>query len=111
MGKKTISICLLLLCIVSMDAGYLFAYTDNDNEWTGADKAVHFTVSCGLSLGAYNYYKKNTDYSDSKAKTAAFCTSLAFGLAKELIDEEFSWKDLTWDAVGSAVGIGISFEF
>jgi putative lipoprotein len=77
------------------------------DPWFGRDKVMHLSVSFALAGASY--------------ATAAGCTKrtsvrvlsgvgIAFsaGLAKELSDQYggrgFSWRDLTWDAVGTATG-------
>ncbi|MDD5745870.1 MAG: hypothetical protein PHO30_01265 [Candidatus Omnitrophica bacterium] len=83
---------------------------DKRDEWFAQDKAEHFVAGFLLETLAYNVYIRNFN-SESKAKTAAVCTSLAVGAAKEFSDEEFSWKDFAWDAAGAGFGFAVSIEF
>ena len=82
-----------------------------DDEWTGTDKVKHFAVSFALSTLAYNFYLKNTEWSENSSKAAAFVSTMAVGVAKEFIDDEFSWKDLGADAAGAGLGVAVSIEF
>lgn len=110
--RKTIAACLIWAVFFSFLTALSFAGNEEDEDkWTGTDKAKHVAVSCGISIFAYNYYKKNTDFSDSKAKTTAFLTALAIGAVKEFIDDEFSWKDMGANALGAGVGVVMSIEF
>ena len=83
---------------------------DGKDEWFAEDKAKHFAASFFIETLAYNVYIRNFD-SESKSKTAAFFTALAVGTAKEFIDDEFSWKDLAWDAAGAGFGVAVRIEF
>ena len=77
------------------------------DAWFARDKAEHYSVSLML---AANGYAAMTAFSDSPATRAAFGAgfSLSAGIAKELHDDyigrRFSWRDLTWDALGTATG-------
>lgn len=81
------------------------------DEWVARDKTLHVSVSCAISILAFNYYKKNTHYSDNQSKTAAFLTTMAVGTAKELTDKKFSWKDMGANALGTGMGLAIKVEF
>lgn len=65
------------------------------------DKTLHFGVSAGLSTLFYNAYKEQ-GHTKASAKVAAFASTLAIGIAKELSDQEFSSEDLLFDAMGAA---------
>ncbi|MBU4305334.1 MAG: hypothetical protein KJ893_06920 [Candidatus Omnitrophica bacterium] len=103
-GLLVFSMC--LMCVP------VFAFADSsDDEWGGTDKALHFTVSCGISILSYKYYRKNTEWSKGGSRAAAFATTLAVGAVKEFIDDEFNWKDMGADALGALVGIGFTVRF
>lgn len=61
------------------------------------DKIAHFAVSAFLVLATGRFIHW----------AISVCVGLAFGLAKELLDKDFNWKDLLADAVGVAVGAAI----
>jgi putative lipoprotein len=81
------------------------------DPWLGRDKALHFTASTVMAGSAYGL---GVPYTDHLAQRIAFGAglSLAIGAGKELFDlagfGNPSWKDLTWDVVGTAVGVGIA---
>jgi len=94
----------------------LAAEQKDHNKWLAKDKAKHFFISFGLSVLAYNTYLKNTDLSRSQVQAAAFGTVMAVGASKEFWDTRpggtgFSWKDMTADAAGAALGVGLRWEF
>lgn len=71
------------------------------DPWWGRDKAWHFAVSHALS----NALESRTSLGCYEA--AGF--TLGVGVVKELVDWKirrtfFSWKDLVYDALGSALG-------
>src|SRR5215831_6398416 len=81
------------------------------DEWFGSDKALHFGFSVALSGGGYAASTLVFDRRWQRATTGAVF-SLSLGAAKELYDlsghGDASWKDFTWDVVGTAVGTGIA---
>jgi len=82
-----------------------------DDEWFGADKALHFGISAGLAGGGYAASALVWDHPWQRAATGA-AFSLTLGATKELYDlaghGDASWKDFTWDVIGTAVGTGIA---
>lgn len=82
-----------------------------DDDWFGGDKFLHFGVSVALSSGGYAASTLVLDRPWERATTGA-AFSLTLGAAKELYDlsghGDASWKDFTWDVVGTAVGTGIA---
>jgi putative lipoprotein len=81
-----------------------------EDSWWGADKARHFGVSAGLGLAGYGL--ASLVFEDRLAKIAASAgLALSAGVAKEVYDAmghgTASWKDLTWDVAGTAVGVSI----
>jgi putative lipoprotein len=81
------------------------------DPWLGPDKALHFGVSVGLAAGAYGVSSFVLDHPWQRAVAGA-SFSLTLGAGKELYDlsghGDPSWKDFTWDVVGTAVGVGIA---
>jgi putative lipoprotein len=81
------------------------------DPWFGRDKGLHFAMS-SLITGA-SYGGAAIASPDLRVRIAFGAgIGLAAGVAKELFDlaglGHPSWKDLTWDIVGVAVGLGVS---
>lgn len=77
------------------------------DPWLGRDKALHFVAS--FSIAGSTYALASAATSDRPRRlVAAFGVAFAVGLAKEGLDAlgfgDASRRDLTWDAVGSAMG-------
>jgi len=87
------------------------AHADQD-DWFGRDKLLHFSVSAGLAAGGYGIA---TTFVDARGHALAIGGGFAFGLgiAKELYDAtgagDPSWKDLTWDAIGTIAGLALGW--
>jgi putative lipoprotein len=78
------------------------------DEWTGKDKLYHATVSAAIAFAATRA-AHNHGHDDCDAARIGFSVALAAGAAKELSDRYvkgtyWSWKDFTYDIVGSALG-------
>lgn len=84
------------------------ATAQDADPWLGADKALHFTLSAAIAGGGYAL---GAVWFDDAAPRAAFGAGLALsaGVGKELLDlaglGDPSWRDLTWDVVGTGVGV------
>jgi len=81
------------------------------DPWFGRDKALHFGASASLAIGGYGLTSLATD--DRRARLGvggAFAFSI--GIAKELWDldghGDASWRDLTWDAIGTVTGLAVA---
>ncbi len=81
------------------------------DPWLSRDKALHFTASTVLGGSAYAISVPFTERIAERIALGAGL-SLAVGASKELFDlagfGHPSWKDFTWDVVGTAVGVGIA---
>jgi putative lipoprotein len=81
------------------------------DPWWGRDKAAHLTVSVGLSSLTYGLVRSQTDRKGLCLAWGAG-VGLGAGLAKEALDFAGlgtpSWKDFLWDAIGTALGLGVS---
>ncbi len=100
-------VALLVICLGLLPALCRAA----EDSWSGEDKKKHIAVSSLIGVSAYVCFEKNTNWSEDRARLAAFLTTLGVGVVKELIDEEFSWKDMGANAVGAGIGIGITVAF
>ncbi|MGR3303602.1 MAG: hypothetical protein ACUZ8I_14040 [Candidatus Scalindua sp.] len=81
------------------------------DEWFAKDKAQHFSAS--FLIGALTYSIARAGEADKNdASIIAFSFSSSCGIAKEINDEvkrnDWSYKDLIWDIIGSVAGVSIS---
>lgn len=80
------------------------------DPWFGRDKFLHFGVSAAIAAGGYGLGKATIGGYAGPAILGS-SLSLAAGATKELIDlagyGDPSWRDLTWDVIGTAVGTGL----
>lgn len=94
-------------------AGSARAQVDPD-PWLGPDKALHCSVSAGLAGLGYTGAALFTQ--DRRLRLAIGAgVALTAGAAKELADlagfGQPSWKDFTWDVIGTAAGLLVSWLF
>ena len=86
------------------------AASDSD-PWLGPDKALHFGVSAALAAGGYAASSPWLGTRNERA-LAGSLFSLTLGAGKELYDltgrGDPSWRDFTWDVVGTAVGVALA---
>jgi len=81
-------------------------------EFFGADGALHFGFSAGISLGSYGV---STLFLEKPWQRALFASAftLSLGAGKEVWDAaghgDPSWRDFAWDVAGTGVGVGIAF--
>ena len=78
------------------------------DSWFGIDKIKHFFMSAFIESVSYSALQA-ARVKRRPALTGAIGVSAAFGVARELHDRRtpgnrFSYRDLTWDAVGTAAG-------
>lgn len=82
------------------------------DDWFGRDKALHFTASAALAGVGYGVGAAVDDRTSVRLGIGAGL-ALGAGLGKELYDlsgrGDASWRDLTWDAIGTVTGLVISF--
>jgi putative lipoprotein len=99
-----------LLACVGGGARRVHAQRAND-EWLGADKALHASASASVALLGYGGAALVTD---DRGMRAGVATAIAIdvGIAKELWDlaghGDPSRRDLAWDVVGTAAGVAIA---
>lgn len=84
------------------------------DPWFGRDKALHFGATAGLSVGGYAAARLTLDDRNTALAVGAGI-AMGAGIAKELADlagaGDASWRDLTWDAVGTATGLAFAWVF
>lgn len=88
------------------------ARADGADPWFGQDKFLHFGASSAITTMTYGLGGLALESRTSRAILAAG-TSLAIGGGKELIYDRSgrgdpSWRDFTWDVLGTAFGLGVS---
>ena len=87
------------------------AYGGDRDPWFGRDKKLHFGASAALAVTGYGVAAVTTESRTLRTFVGVSSAAVA-GVGKELIDlagyGDPSWKDLTWDGIGCAVGIGIA---
>jgi len=87
------------------------AAASDPDPWFGPDKAAHFAVSLGLSAGGYAALSPWLEARGERALGGA-AFSLTLGAGKELWDlaghGDPSWRDFTWDVLGTAVGVALA---
>lgn len=76
------------------------------DKW-GLDKVTHFLAGALVAVMAYLVVSM-AGATQSASLAAGFGLSIVAGVAKELIDERFEWKDLLATAMGGAAAtVGI----
>ena len=96
---------------VAFGVTLLYPRNASAEELFGPDKALHFGVSAGVSIGAY---ATSTLFLDEPWQRAVFASAvtLSLGAAKEGWDAMGhgtpSFADFAWDAAGTTVGVGIA---
>ncbi len=88
------------------------ARAENPDPWWGKDKALHFSVSVGLS--GVGYAGSSFWLAERWQRASAGAGfSLVLGAGKELYDlgghGDPSWRDFTWDLAGTAVGVMLAW--
>jgi putative lipoprotein len=78
------------------------------DSWFGIDKIKHFFISAFIESVSYSALQA-ARANRKTAMSGAIGVSAAFGVARELHDRRrpgnrFSYKDLTWDALGITAG-------
>ena len=83
------------------------AHAAEPDPWFGRDKAEHYSVSLMLAADGYAGMTACSERPAIRAVGGGGFALLA-GITKEIYDEStgrrFSWRDLTWDALGTATG-------
>jgi len=81
------------------------------DPWFGPDKALHFGFSVVLGAGGYAASSPWLDSRNERA-LAGGAFSLTIGAGKELWDlsghGDPSWRDFTWDVIGTATGVALA---
>ncbi len=91
---------------LSLGLNLLFAQVAVEKDsWFGVDKIKHFFLSAFVTSVTFSAIQA-AGANKKTAMTGAVGASLAVGVAREVYNRRttqlFSFKDLTWDAVGTA---------
>ena len=82
------------------------------DPWWGKDKAWHVSISVGLGAVGYAVLR-GCDSSPTTSWIGATSTAVTVGAGKEMADAagmgQPSWKDFTWDVVGSLIGATVAW--
>ena len=102
----------LVLAGVALMISEAHAQERDTDPWFGPDKALHFAASASLAVVGYAGASLKTD--DRATRVAAAVTfALGAGLLKEAWDltghGDASWRDLTWDVVGTTTGVLLAY--
>jgi len=104
---------LIVAIIALMLAPRAHAQQRDPDPWFGRDKALHFTASASIAIVVYAGASFQTE-SRLKRAVAAASVALAAGVAKEAWDlgghGDASWRDLTWDVIGTTTGTLLAYE-
>ena len=88
------------------------AQQQDADPWFGRDKALHFAASASIAVVVYAGASFQTESRPKRAVVAA-SFALGAGLAKEAWDldghGDASWRDLTWDVIGTTTGVLLAY--
>ena len=88
------------------------AQQQDADPWFGHDKALHFAASASIAVVSYAGASLATDDRPTRI-AASFTIALGAGVLKEAWDltghGDASWRDLTWDVVGTTTGVLIAY--
>lgn len=88
------------------------ANADDPDPWFGRDKALHFGASATIAAGGYTLGAVAFD-ARYEALLLGGGLALGAGIGKETWDAmghgDPSWRDFTWDLVGTAAGLGLAW--
>jgi putative lipoprotein len=89
------------------------AHAADPDPWLGPDKVLHFGASATIAVGGYAL---GAALFDARGHALILGGALAFGagIGKECLDlagyGDPSWRDLTWDAIGTVSGLAIAWS-
>lgn len=84
------------------------------DPWFGHDKALHFGATSTLSIGGYTAGRLVFE-DRTTALAVGAGVAMGAGIAKELADlagaGDPSWRDLTWNLIGTVTGLAFAWTF
>jgi putative lipoprotein len=88
------------------------ARSADPDPWWGTDKALHLTATAVIGAGGYTLGAAVFE-PRYQAILLGAGAALAAGAGKELADMAGlgnpSWRDFTWDVIGTVVGVGLAW--
>ncbi len=88
------------------------ARASGTDDWLGRDKASHFSISLALAVGGYEGGASLFPATTPRLAAGA-AVALSAGAAKEWSDSRSggnaSWRDFSWDVIGTATGLAVSW--
>jgi putative lipoprotein len=115
-GMQRLAAAVLVASIVAAPSGRAGAGESGPDPWFARDKALHFGATFVLSTGAYGVTAAITDRGPPRPILCASVgagVAMTAGVAKEVLDlagpGDASWRDLTWDVVGTATGLAVAW--
>src|ERR1043166_4167164 len=106
-GVVLVGLFVLVVPVLESRARAQQAAPAENDPWFGHDKALPFAASASLAVAGYGGASLVTDDRPTRAVVGA-SFALGLGIAKELWDlsghGDASWRDLTWDVVGTTTG-------
>jgi putative lipoprotein len=110
MSERGVRMSVVVAVVGSVLVGGRARAADPD-PWFGRDKALHFGASAVLAASGYGGAALFTDDRGVRLGVGGGI-ALSLGVAKELWDlsghGDASFRDLTWDAVGTAAGLVVA---
>jgi len=108
-GRRAVAAISVAACVASLTAAPPSARaTEAADPWFGRDKALHFAATATIATAGYGGAALVTDSRTARVVAGA-SLAMAVGIGKELWDlaghGDPSWKDLTWDAIGTTTGL------
>ncbi|MGZ3458701.1 MAG: YfiM family protein [Archangium sp.] len=111
-GRESLLAVLCPLLLAPLSARGAVSEIPSRDEWFARDKPLHYGVSAGLACAGYAGGALLFDAPEGRWVTGVG-VALGAGVAKEIYDawrgSFFSPKDLTWDVLGTASGLALSW--
>lgn len=106
--------------VLALGAALIFTFAKtghaaDPDPWIARDKAFHFDASAGIAAAGYAVSAGWLVDARWKALGIGGGVALAAGAAKELVDATHlwggdpSWKDFTWDVLGTLAGLALAW--
>jgi len=99
---------LLAILVLLLNGCSTLHIADKDDRWFAGDKYTHFLVSSAISA-AITKSRIDQGLNRCVAARIGFGITLSIGAGKEIHDKyvkktRYSYRDMTWDLLGSTVG-------